>query len=218
MTTTNFLVNPQISWVWADFMVDLVPTSAALAPQRQDGKYVITPPAKFQPTPGQCIAVTGFACWAASRTNVGLSTEFVTLISPALGNGFFQFEPRLGSLNAFTVAYDHPGMASASVADNADRKQFGGISVITDDPASLVEMAKQSPPMFLVTDSAPLNWLFSIIQNSVATSLPGRYAIGGATAILPVPPLRRVDYAGVTVVGMQMAKAYYDNEVRKLDR
>jgi hypothetical protein len=158
--------------------------------------------------------------YAMQRLNVGLASESVAYIAPRDGDGFFLFEPRLAGNKSGLGYTDNQldAMTTQAGATNADVKGSSGVTFIVDDPWLAVTRTVDSGVMGRkVASGQTLQVLFSLIQDPIvgADALPSRYVVPVFGGPAPVPPLRRVDYAGIVLAGLQMPAQVYEEEAMK---
>lgn len=196
--------------------VDLLATNA---PTVGTGRYVCF---EEKVPKGQCLVIGGMAVWAKQRINVGAADESNEMIDPKDGNGWFSFEPQINDavLKGYLPVIDLAtprllttgGVAPTTTnLNNDDRQQRAGLTMLSLEPD--VEAHRQwnnALFRFLVPSDAVFRVVFSILPPSASAPLDatGRYTIGvGAT--------KRVDYAGVHLLGMQMTEQSYEDLKRQ---
>lgn len=169
-----------------------------------EGKFIIF---KEAPLKGQIFLVKAIVPWAMQRENVGIPlTENVSFCDPVAVNGQVLFESLVGNNSPVLFDTDTPAFKTEAGASNKDPTGGKGIPFISADPWSDAQRAWDNPMFsFVVPPSTSLVITFAVLRPSVSNPLPVVYT---------VPPTagaaRRIDFAGVTVVGLTMAKQTYD--------
>lgn len=180
---------------------DLAATDGSLK-KVSEGKYIIF---QMRPAKGQVLVVKSVIPWAMQRDNVGLPTEDVSFCNPAQVNGQVLYETFVGGNAPVLFDTTVPAFKTAAAASNNDLTGGKGIPFISPDPWSDAQRSWFNPMFtFLVKSGTDLMVTFSILRPSVTNPIPVVYT---------VPPTagaaRRIDFAGVTIVGLSMSEQTY---------
>lgn len=182
---------------------DVAATDGSLK-KTSEGKYII-----FRETPakGQVLVVKAVVPWAMQRENVGLpATENVSFCNPLAVNGQVLFEPLVGGKSPLLFDVDGPAFTLAANASNKDTTGGKGLPFISADPWGDAQRAWSNPMFtFVVRGGSTLMVTFSILRPAANNPVPVVYTIpptAGAS--------RRIDFAGVTVVGLAMGEQTYE--------
>lgn len=168
-----------------------------------EGKYLIM---SERPARGQVLVVKAVVPWAMYRKNVGVQDqECVQFCDPSDVNGQVLFEVLVGGNSPVLFDVNVPAFKTDANASNKDAAGGKGIPFISADPWKDAQMAWNNPQFtFLVKSGAELQVAFSILRPSVVNPIP---------AVYTVPPtanaVRRIDFAGVTLVGLSMSEQTY---------
>lgn len=182
----------------SDQRVDLAASNVVTAGA---GRYVV---ATVEPPRGQAIILKAMVPYAQRRTDVGAADESFTMIQPGEGNGFFVYEPLINSKSAYQVELDYnkPQLSTVTMS-NKDRTKAKGLTFISDNPwRDAWQMVGASLFEILIPGGATFQVVFSLtamdpIVGSYATA--GKYQVGTGGNIT-----RRVDFAGVLLLGVQV--------------
>lgn len=199
-------------WV-RNHRADLVANSVAV-PVDSPGRFVI-----FEETiPEQsCVVVKALVPYAIERTNPGTSDESFRYINPLVGNGWFAFEPLVnqGSPLDMRLNFNAPQLAIVGgvanpALNNADRQVANALTDVSDQPWRDAAVLWNNPLFtFVVPSSAKLRVIFSLlttIHATLANPMTNIFAIGATAG---PPTNKRVDFAGVLVVGEIMPENLY---------
>ena len=196
---TNFLADTQAKPFVRDFRSDL------LAPDiktQSVGRYFI---AEHRVPRGTVLVVKGLVPYACERTDVGTVNEAFDFIDPEVGNGNFSFEPQINGNAPFisSIDYNAPRTASGTKL-NADRVRQNGYSQISKRPLDDAKNEWFNPMYsFVVPADATLAVIFTILRVGTTSPIPNPFSIGVATE-------KRVDFAGVVLVGLEMPEQAYN--------
>lgn len=170
--------------------------------QISEGKYVIL---NERPARGQVFVIKSIVPWCMKRDNVGLPTESVSFCSPAAVNGQVLYEPFVGGNTPILFDEVNPAFKTAAAASNNDLTGGKGISFVSPDPWSDAQRSWFNPMFtFLVKGGTDFLVTFSVLRPSVQNPIPVVYTIP------PTPgATERIDFAGVTVVGLSMSEQTY---------
>lgn len=166
---------------------------------------------------GSSLLVKGIVPYAKQRIEVGTAQESFQYIRPEDGNGFFCFEPLVGRSAPLEILIDMTTpqqVAPAGVAtptNGKDRQQAKGFTEISITPLNDAVTFWNNPFFsFVVPGGSHLQVIFELLtQVKTATANPlvpgqGTYAIAALEADTDVVNVKRVDFAGVVVVGELM--------------
>lgn len=179
---------------------DLAATDGTLK-KLSEGKYIIM---SERPVRGQVYVVKSVVPWAMKRVSVGTPQETVEYCQPQDVNGQVLYETLVGG-NA-PVLFDTVGPAfkTAANASNNDLVGGKGITFVARDPWAQSQYAWSNPQFtFLVKSGSDLMVTFSVLRPSVTNPIPVVYTVP------PSDPTHRIDFAGVTVVGLSMSEQTY---------
>lgn len=203
----NFIEDPSAKPFIQDFRVDLL---ASDVPTESTGRYIVCK----MPTPkGQVNLVKGFVPYVMQRTLIGGALESFQIIDPKDANGHFAFEPFVGGNLPFIISQDYnaPRTAGGTLL-NQDRIQRKGVGFVSNQPWHDAMSIWQNPMFCMRVPSEVLfSVVFSILPVGIASGVGGVYTVDASAS-------KRVDFAGVVVVGMTMSEQSYDAISRDLQR
>lgn len=167
-----------------------------------EGKYIVL---NERPARGQVLVVKAITPWAMKRVNVGTPQETVQFCTPADVNGQVIFETFVGGNAPILFDQSGPAFKDAANASNNDLVGGKGIPFVSADPWNSVAWAWNNPQFtFLVKSGSDLTVTFSVLRPSVTNPIPTVYTVP------PAPGATyRIDFAGVTVVGLSMSEQTY---------
>jgi hypothetical protein len=212
----RFLRDPSITdWSfnqWVDLTVPL--TEAAAVGMVKNGKRVV---AKTIIDDSTVVIVKAIVPYAYRRVNADNPanadpSEYVEMIFPKDATNFFCFEPQVDGKAAIGIAFNNAGAWTAALnAIATDTKPVSGITFISDDPYAQAHIiAHDALRGCFIGPKSELTVLFTVIADAITGPLPGRYEIVPRGSAPSAPSRRRVDYAGVYMLGEQMSKQHYD--------
>lgn len=202
-----FPIDPR-SWLFAEevqpFVItrsrDLAATDGSLK-KVSEGKYIIL---NERPAKGQLLVVKSVVPWCMKRTNVGTPNETVEFITPADVNGQVLYEPFVGGNSPILFDEVNPAFKTAAAASNNDLTGGKGISFVSQDPWSDSQRSWFNPQFtFVVRGGTDFLVTFSILRPSVQNPIPVVYTVP------PSSTTHRIDFAGVTIVGLSMSEQTY---------
>lgn len=197
-----YYIHPDEKLFIRDFRQDV---TAADCPTTGTGKYLVM---DFEVPKSQTWIVKGFAPYAMERTNVGFA-ESARYIAPQEGNGWFSFAPIVAGGAPFLVQtnYNAPQNDGGAQSDLI-RQQSNGISQISVTPYDDA-LRQMINPFFnmQVKSEQRFQATFSLMgPPASANPITNPYVIG--TPSVPGNN-KRVDFAGVVVVGLMLGEAAY---------
>lgn len=203
----DFMVDESVKPFIKDQRVDLL---AADTKKQAAGRYFVF---EHKVTKGNVLVIKGLVPYACERTDVGTTDEAFAMIDPLFGNGCFSFEPQVNGNAPFTVSLDYnaPRISTGTLL-NADRARKNGFSHISKAPLDDAKQAYFNPIFsFLVPSDNTLSVVFSILSVGSSSPMPNPYTIGGTSE-------KRVDFAGVVVVGVEMSEQLYRKTAADLQK
>jgi hypothetical protein len=132
----------------------------------------------------------------------------MAMLSPALADGWFSFEPLVNNALAFLILSDmNAPRIAAGPLTNKDRFQAKGVTHISEHPWKDIQSAWFNPMFsFVIPQESKFQVVFSLLPDGAVAPFPaaGQYAIGSGT--------KRVDFAGFLIAGQILSDQKY-NEI-----
>lgn len=181
--------------------------TAGDAPARAEGEFIVY---EHTVPDSQVDVVKAIVPWARERIDIGLPSERITYIDPLRGNQAFVFTPLIEDKPLYPMdsSFAHP-KAAASVAQDADRQIFGGITSLSVDPYNDAARWLRAPFAYVLQPGSTFRVTFRILPVSAGgggIGVGGQWAVGGAGGA------QRVDFAGALVMGHRLPKQLFDKE------
>lgn len=198
--------DPSIIPFTRDRRVDLL---ASNVEKVANNRYVVY---KHRVQPNQVEIVKAFIPYAMRRIDIGTATgapqESFEYIPPEEGDGFFAFSMlRNGNPPIqMEINFNAPRPANAAALDNNERQVRSGITNLSVTPWRDALAGAGALPMAIPFESqAEQAFTFEILPASTITPLTtaGQFSIAVAAQ-------KRVDFAGVFVVGVQMPQTLFN--------
>jgi len=179
------------------FDVDLL---AADAP-RKGNKWLVC---SLRPAKGQLYLIRAIAPYAMERINVGALTESVRFILPQNGNGWFSFEATVDGGAAVLMESDLTSKRNAAgPLTHNDRWKSNGFTTLSLSPvAEAFNMLQTGIYNIKVPGGRPFEVTFALAQAAFAAGISEPYTVA-------VGAVRRVDFAGVVIVGEVVPEQEY---------
>lgn len=164
---------------------------------------------------GSVVVVKGIAPYVCERIAVGAANQSFRYISPLVANGWFSFEPVIGTAGGspmeLLLDVNAPTLAAGTLNNN-ERQASKGLTDVSDNPMRDAALLWSNPLFsFVVPGGSKLQVLFrllSSIRQATDSPMTCIYEIA-VNAGAAIPLTMRVDFAGCLVVGEIMPDALY---------
>lgn len=199
-----WLADPAVKPFERDFRADITAPDITIIGL---GKYLI---ASYPVKKGNILIVKNLVPYAMERTDVNTTTEDFAYIQPDVADGHFLYEPRVNGQAPYIVAIDYNApRIDAGTLLNADRILANGYSDISARPKYDASNSWNNPLFtFIVPADTTFEVAFSILRGGTTSPMPDPYTVGAGE--------RRVDFAGIYVVGLEMTEQTYRDTYNKV--